>query len=89
LGSGQANGISSTVDYQLRKLLPKLPGESRRYYRFESEDLRFHRRVREGYLALAAAEPKRYAILDAAGTEEEVFRRMIDVVRVRAPQLLS
>lgn len=57
--------------------------------RFESEDLRFHRRVREGYLALAAAEPRRYAVIDAAGTEDEVFQRMIEVLRVRAPQLLK
>src|SRR5260370_23194505 len=40
--------------------------------RFEAEDHRFHRRVREGYLALAAAEPKRYAVIDADGTVDEV-----------------
>jgi patatin-like phospholipase/acyl hydrolase len=43
LGSGQpdraVNGLNSTVDYQLRKLLPELPGQSRRYYRFETEVL--------------------------------------------------
>lgn len=41
LGSGQhdraVNGLNTTVDYQLRKLLPELPGQSRRYYRFETE----------------------------------------------------
>lgn len=57
--------------------------------RFESEDLRFHRRVREGYLSLAQAEPKRYAVIDGNGTEEEVFDRMIEVLRGRAPGLLS
>src|SRR5688572_14305511 len=39
--------------------------------RFEAEDLRFHRRVREGYLAMATAEPRRFAIVDADGTIEE------------------
>jgi len=43
--------------------------------RFETEDLRFFRRVREGYLTLAAAEPKRYAVIEAAGTPEEVFEK--------------
>src|SRR4051812_8965133 len=43
--------------------------------RFEAEDLRFHRRVREGYLSLAAAEPERYVIVDADGSEDEVFAR--------------
>ncbi len=34
--------------------------------RFEAEfDLAFHRRVRDGFLALAAAEPTRFAIVDA------------------------
>src|SRR5215212_12213358 len=40
--------------------------------RFEAEDLRFHRRVREGYLSLAESDRKRYAVVDANGTEDEV-----------------
>jgi dTMP kinase len=57
--------------------------------RFELEDLRFHRRVREGYLALAAAEPRRFAIVDANGSIDEVFARTLDTLRERVPQLLS
>jgi len=56
--------------------------------RFEQEDLRFHRRVREGYLTLAASEPDRYAVIDAAGTPDEVLERTLDVLRKRAPQVL-
>ena len=56
--------------------------------RFEQEDLRFHRRVREGYLTLAASEPDRYAVVDAAGTPDEVLERTLDVLRKRAPQVL-
>ena len=48
--------------------------------RFEAEDLRFHRRVREGYLTLAAAEPQRFAIINADGSPEEVFDRVMAVV---------
>ena len=47
--------------------------ELQRESRLEGEDLRFHRRVREGYLALAKAEPERFAIVDANGSIEEVF----------------
>jgi dTMP kinase len=43
--------------------------------RFEAEDLRFHRRVREGYLAMAVAEPERFKVIDADGTIDEVFAR--------------
>jgi dTMP kinase len=57
--------------------------------RFETEDIRFFRRVREGYLTLAAAEPKRYAVIDAAGTPEDVFQKTIAVLRERAPQVLA
>ena len=46
--------------------------------RFEAEELRFHRRVREGYLALAVAEPRRFVVVDGAGTIDEVFARMMN-----------
>ena len=55
--------------------------------RFEAEDLRFHRRVREGYLTLAKAEANRYAIVDANGTEDEVFARTKSVLEQRAPEI--
>lgn len=51
--------------------------------RFEAEDLRFHRRVREGYLAMAVAEPKRFVVIDGHGTVDEVFARTLEVVRRR------
>lgn len=54
--------------------------------RFEAEDLRFHRRVREGYLALAAAEPSRFAVIDGNGSADEVFSRMLAVVKERLPR---
>ncbi|HXH38972.1 MAG TPA: dTMP kinase [Thermoanaerobaculia bacterium] len=44
--------------------------------RFEAEDLRFHRRVREGYLTLAVAEPSRFAIIEAAGDADDVYARV-------------
>jgi dTMP kinase len=45
-------------------LARKAPGD---VTRFEVEfDLAFHRRVRDGFLALAAAEPGRFVVLDAS-----------------------
>jgi dTMP kinase len=55
--------------------------------RFEAEDLRFHRRVREGYLAMAAAEPHRYMIIAAAGDPDDVYERMLRALLARAPEL--
>jgi dTMP kinase len=42
--------------------------------RLESEPVEFHERVRQGFLRLAAAEPGRYLLLDAARPEIEVSR---------------
>jgi dTMP kinase len=51
-------------------LARKAPGD---VTRFEAEfDLAFHRRVRDGFLALAAAEPARFAVVDAGRPAVEV-----------------
>ena len=44
--------------------------------RLESEDLAFHRRVRDGFLAIAAADPARVRVVDASGTPEQVAEQV-------------
>lgn len=53
--------------------------------RFELEDLSFHRRVREGYLKIAADDPDHWLTIDASLSEKEIAR----VVWSRVSQLLS
>src|SRR5205807_1060943 len=55
--------------------------------RFEAEDLRFHRRVREGYRTLAVAEPNRFVVIDGEGGAEEVFARLVAEVKKRTELL--
>lgn len=55
--------------------------------RLEGEDLKFHRRVREGYLAIAESEPERCAVIDASGSPEEVFERLTATIVARLPEL--
>jgi dTMP kinase len=51
-------------------LARKAPGD---VTRFEAEfDVDFHRRVRDGFLALAAAEPARFVVIDASATVDDV-----------------
>jgi len=50
------------VDEGLRR---KQGGDAGEWNRMEQEQLAFHRRVRAGFLALAAAEPARWLVLDA------------------------
>ena len=47
--------------------------------RFEAESLAFHRRVRDGYLQLAAAH-ERFRLVDARGERDEVARRVAGAV---------
>ena len=51
--------------------------------RFEAghgHDAAFHERVRRGFLALAAAEPERWHVIDATPPPDEVARRILAVV---------
>ena len=57
-------------------LARKAPGD---VTRFEAEfDLAFHRRVRDGFLALAAAEPGRFAVIDATRPTADVAVAVAD-----------
>ena len=44
--------------------------------RIEKAGSDFHRRIREGFLEMAAAEPERFAVIAADGTEDEVWSRI-------------
>ncbi len=44
--------------------------------RMEAAGDSFHQRVVAGYLALAAADPERWVVVDGAGTVEEVAERV-------------
>jgi len=51
--------------------------------RFEKEKMAFHENVRQGFLALARAEPERISIIDASGTVQEVFEAIRTIVNIR------
>ena len=54
--------------------------------RFEAENLRFHQRVREGYLTLAGAEPSRFVRIDGEGDVDDVYARVESVLAARLPR---
>jgi dTMP kinase len=51
--------------------------------RFEGKGLEFHRRLREGFLALAHADPDRCVVLDGAASADDVADRVWKAVRER------
>lgn len=51
--------------------------------RMESEPLAFFESVRRGYLALAAAEPGRIAVIDASASIDEVFAALVRTFEAR------
>ena len=53
--------------------------------RFEKESIAFHRRVRAGYLKMAAAEPKLWLVIDACQPREKIA----GIIWQRVSQLFS
>ena len=53
--------------------------------RFELEDLSFHRRVREGYVKMAAAEPDRWLVIDASLPKARIAEIIWDRVSLLLP----
>jgi dTMP kinase len=51
--------------------------------RFESEGLPFHETLRQAFLDIAAAEPRRCLVIDAGGSEEDVATAIWSAVEMR------
>lgn len=49
--------------------------------RFEKEDVEFHRRVRDGYLKLAEAEPGRIKVVDGDSDIAAIHKRICEIVK--------
>jgi dTMP kinase len=66
------------VEAATRKLNQNDDGSDKN--RMDKEDTDFYRRVRDCYLELVKAEPKRFCIVDATGTVNEVHNRVKEIV---------
>jgi len=76
-------GLTILLDLPVEAGLARKKGEKRD--RFEQEAIAFHRRVRQGYLAMAEAEPKRWLVVDAAQSREKIAA----IIWHKVSQLLS
>jgi dTMP kinase len=72
---GLTPDLTILLDVPVETGLARKRGEETR---FEAEfDVAFHRRVRAGFLALAAAEPERFAVVDATRDADSVFADLL------------
>jgi dTMP kinase len=55
--------------------------------RFEQEDTAFHNKLRETFLAIAKAEPRRCVVIAADGSPDDVEKAIWEAVRARLPKL--
>jgi dTMP kinase len=85
------------LDIDPRAGLSRVASRGAETDRLEAESVAFHERVRYAFLDLAAADPKRYLVLDAARPAAEIAERVAervgellaepaDVVRPRSPE---
>jgi len=59
--------------------------DTAREERFEQESLLFHERIRGGFLSLAAAEPRRFVVLDGSRGIEETEALVTEAIMSRLP----
>ena len=77
--------LTILLDLDIETGRARLDDARTRYDRLEAEAAEFHHRVREAYLALAAAEPERFLVLDAREPVDALAER----IRARVSDLLA
>jgi dTMP kinase len=67
------------VEVGLKRALARAGAETR----YERMDIAFHKRLRQGFRAIARAEPKRCTLVEADGSEDQVAARIAMLVGKR------
>lgn len=73
--------LTVLLDLDSRAARTRLDAARTRYDRLEAEASEFHDRVRDAYLGLAAAEPERFLVVDAARPIDEIAQAIRERVR--------
>ncbi|WP_309103557.1 dTMP kinase [Microbacterium sp.] len=81
---GALPDLTVLLDLDPETARARLDSADKPFDRLEAEKGEFHRRVREAFLALAAAEPDRFLVIDAAGDHDVIAtgirRRVADLL---------
>jgi dTMP kinase len=73
------------VEEGLRRKLAAYQAGDAEWNRMDQQELAFHRRVRDGYLKMAAAEPERWVVIEAAQPADIARRAIRAKVEARLP----
>ena len=76
--------LTVLLDLDVASGRARLDADEKVFDRLEAEKDVFHTRVRDSYLALAAAEPERFLVIDASLPAEQIA----GIIRVRVAELL-
>jgi len=75
------NGLKPDITFLIDLPVETALSRASEMTRFEQESLRFHERIRQGFLAEAALEPERFVILDGAQPLEVLQAQIEERVR--------
>ena len=76
--------LDLAVETGLERTRARVRGDVRGPDRFEGEQVEFHRRVREGFLAIARADPVRVTVVNAAAPIAEVTATIVPLIEAIA-----
>jgi len=78
--------LDCEVEVGLARTRARIQGKTRTADRFEGEQVEFHRRVREGFLAIARAEPMRVRVIDSSMPIAQVTATIVRIITELAAQ---
>lgn len=79
--AGVEPGLILLLDFNVEAGMDRINRSGRGADRIEREKREFHRRVRQGYLALAGGDPGRYRVVEANRPAELVHRDVLGAVK--------
>lgn len=80
---GAKPALTFLLDMEAALARARITGSGRQLDRMESQPPSFFEKVRRGYLDLAAAEPERIQVLDAAAPPEVIHARLWEILIAR------
>ena len=80
---GLTPDLTLLLDIEVEAGLQRKTQNASEWNRLDAYDVAFHRRVRAGYLEMARQEPKRWSVVDASQTWDEVQEKLREAITSR------